>query len=376
MSVLKRVALATGTGAVAAALFAAAPAGASPLPAQHDDASAVFVQTDNTAGNAVAAYDRGRDGTLALAGTYLTGGNGGQLTGSVVDHLASQGSLVLDREAGLLYAVNAGSDTVTVFAVHGATLHRLQVIGSGGTFPVSITVHGTSVYVLNARDGGSVQGFVRAGTRLVRVPAWHRALGLNTTATPEFVNTPGQVAFTPGGRQLVVTTKANGNQIDVFGVGRNGLSSQPVVTSDAGNVPFAVTFESGGVLDVAEAGPSAVARFQLHRDGSLTLLSRTTTGQAATCWIASNGSVLYAQNAGSASVTTLSVTPTGVVDEGNTAADGGTVDATVAPDGRDLYVQTGAKGIVDEYAISGTTLTQVGSVTVAGAVGGEGIAAS
>ena len=51
----------------------------------------VFVQTDNTAGNQVIAYHRAGDGTLSLAGSYNTGGLGGQLTGSVSDHLASQG---------------------------------------------------------------------------------------------------------------------------------------------------------------------------------------------------------------------------------------------------------------------------------------------
>ena len=53
----------------------------------------VFVQTDNTAGNHVVAYDRAGDGTLTLDHAYSTGGLGGQLNGSVVDHLASQGSL-------------------------------------------------------------------------------------------------------------------------------------------------------------------------------------------------------------------------------------------------------------------------------------------
>ncbi len=40
-----------------------------------------------------------------------TGGDGGQLTGSVVDHTASQGALVYDSADGLLLAVNAGSNT-------------------------------------------------------------------------------------------------------------------------------------------------------------------------------------------------------------------------------------------------------------------------
>ena len=52
------------------------------------------------------------------------------------------------------------------------------------------------------------------------------------------------------------------------------------------------------------------------------------------------------------------------------------MDATTAGHGRFLYVQTGGAGIVDEYAVGGGgALTAIGSVTVAGAVGGEGITA-
>src|SRR6478752_3186143 len=85
----------------------------------HDSRGAddvVFVQTDDPAGNTVAAYDRADDGTLTLAGTYPTGGNGGVLAGSVVDHLASQASLVYDEHHALLFAVNAGSNTLSVFS--------------------------------------------------------------------------------------------------------------------------------------------------------------------------------------------------------------------------------------------------------------------
>jgi hypothetical protein len=40
-------------------------------------------------------------------------------------------------------------------------------------------------------------------------------------------------------------------------------------------------------------------------------------------------------------------------------------------------VETGAKGIVDEFRVgSGGSLTEIGSVTVPGAAGAEGIAAS
>ena len=55
--------------------------------------------TDNTAANAVVAYHRAADGTLTLAGTYYTHGLGGVLSGSVVDHTASEGALTYDRPA-------------------------------------------------------------------------------------------------------------------------------------------------------------------------------------------------------------------------------------------------------------------------------------
>lgn len=158
----------------------------------------VFVQTDNTAGNQVIAYHRARDGVLSTAGAYFTGGLGEILGGSVVDHTASQGSLTYDPWHSLLYAVNAGSNTVSVFAVRGDRLALRQVVSSGGSFPVSVAVRGDLVYVLNARSGGSVQGYRVLGSSLSALPGSSRALGLNPSATPEFTNTPGQVALTPG----------------------------------------------------------------------------------------------------------------------------------------------------------------------------------
>ena len=124
-----------------------------------------------------------------------------------------------------------------------------------------------------------------------------------------------------------MTTKANGNDIDVFAVRSGGrLSASPVVNSEPGTVPFAVTFDRAGHVVIAEAGTNALATFGLGQDGTITLLDA--------------------------------------------------VDATASAGGRFLYVQTGLNGIVDEFAVgSGGSLTQIGSVTVPSAVGGEGIAA-
>jgi 6-phosphogluconolactonase (cycloisomerase 2 family) len=365
-----------GAVALGAGLVLTPPASAAPPSGSGH--GAVFVATDAATGNRVVAYDRAADGSLHRVGSYPTGGNGGVLDGAVVDHTASQGALTADPRHGELYAVNAGSDTLSVFTVHGDRLRLRQVIGSGGAFPVSVTVHGDQVFVLDARGGGAIQGYRNAGGRLVAVPAWHRALGLDPAATPEFTSTPGQVAFTPDGRHLLVTTKAGTNSILVFAVGPHGaLSGRPVVRAEDGTVPFAVAFDARGHVLVTDAGPNAVATYSIRRDGTLVPLSVTPTGQAATCWIAVSGRFAVASNAGSGTVTRLALDGAGRTTRlGETAAGAGTVDAAFTRDGRFLYVQSGAAGQVSAFAVRPDgTLAPRGTVTVPDAAGGEGIVA-
>jgi 6-phosphogluconolactonase (cycloisomerase 2 family) len=253
------------------------------------------------------------------------------------------------------------------------------VLPSGGDFPVSVTVHGDHAYVLNALGGGSLYGYRLDGQHLTAISGSYRPLGLGTTATSAFTATPGQVAFTPDGTQLLVTTKATGNDVNVFAVGPDGrLSASPVVNTLTGAVPFAAAFDRDGHVVIAEAGPNAVATFTLSQGGQLTQLGIDGTGQKATCWIVRAGDHFYASNAGSGSVSGYDVAPSGGLTAlGNTATDAGTVDAAAAGHGRVLYVQTGRAGIVDEFAVAGDgALTPVGSVTVPGGAGGEGIAAS
>ncbi len=374
--------LVVGAGAILGLSTLVAPvvAGADP-PEQSSFGGAdhvVFVQTDNTAGNQVVAYDRAYNGTLTPEGTYNTGGLGGQLSGSVVDHLASQSSLTYDQRSADLYAVNAGSNTVSVFSVQRDHLALRQVVASGGTFPVSVAVYGSLVYVLNAENGGSVQGYVNFFGHLFPIPGSNRALGLNPTATPQFTNTPGQVAFSPDGSKLIVTTKANGSDIDVFGVGRFGLlSAAPVVNSEPGAVPFAVSFDAAGHLVIAEAGTNVLASFSLNPGGTVTPIATVGTGQSATCWVAPAQGFFYASNAGSASESQYSDSPGGTLAlAGQTTTDSGSVDASASIGGQYLYVQTGGNGIVDEFHIGGNgALAEIGSVAVPGAVGGEGIVA-
>ena len=175
-----------------------------------------------------------------------------------------------------------------------------------------------------------------------------------------------------------MTTKANGNDIDVFGVGGDGrLTAKPVVNSEPGTVPFGVSYDAAGNLVVAESGPNALATFSISGSGTVTQLDQVDNGQAATCWVVPAGGYFFVGNAGSGSESRYAAQPAGKVSLlGNTSTDAGTVDASVSAGGKFLYVQTGGAGIVDEYSIgAGGSLSWIGSVTVPGAVGGEGIVA-
>jgi 6-phosphogluconolactonase (cycloisomerase 2 family) len=331
----------------------------------------VFVQTNELDGNKIVVFERGRDGRLDRKDTYPTGGNGGIATpGTESDRLASQGSLVYDDRHDLLLAVNAGSDTFSVFRVRGERLSLEQVLPSGGQFPASVAVHRDLVYVLNAGGTGILQGFRIDDRRLSPLSGSARSLGLANTDPPDFLTSPGQVGFTPDGDQLLVTTKASRSTIDVYEVRRDGrLSETAVLNPSATPVPFAFTFDRRDRLVSGEAAASAVTTYTLRDDGTLTNPQSQSDNQVALCWIVEARGFFYVSNTGSDTLSGYRIDrdgrptligPTGIV--GTTEQ--GPIDMTTSAGGRFLYAQTGASGTVDEFRVNRDgTLTKLGVVT-------------
>lgn len=341
----------------------------------------VFVQTDSPAGNQVLVYDVAHDGTLRPDGAYATGGIGAQAAGSVVDHLASQGSLLYDPDQRMLLAVNAGSNTVSVFAVRGDHLFLRQVLPSGGQFPDSIAVFGHIAYVLNAGGAGGVSGFYVAGGFLLPIPHSARTLGLANTNPPNFLSSPGQVGFSPDGTQLLVTTKESTNAIDVFQVGLAGqLSATPTVTPSSAPVPYGFTFAPSGQLVVVQAGNSSLATYALAPSGSVTNEATVPDGGTAACWVTMTDGFYYVANSGSNTLSAYTVSPSGgvaLVGATGVAAstDTGPIDMAAVPSQSTLYAEAGGAGAIDELHVNGDgSLSSIGSVTGL-PVGIQGIAA-
>lgn len=381
MAVLKHPLRLASLGVVAALAVATPTAASAHGNGRSDDGHGtgdlVFVQTAEASGNTVVELERTRGGGLVQRGEFPTGGVGGTLDGAVADQLASQGSLTYDERSRLLYAVNAGSDTITVFAVQGDRLVRKQVIGSGGQFPVSVAARDGLVYVLNARGGGSVQGFVQSGGRLTAVPTWHRDLGFDPTASPEFVSTPAEVAFTPDGHTLVVSTKADGNSVLVFPLGFRGALGEPVTNTNVDAVPFGFVFDRSGNLVLASAGAGTISTHRIQQGGSLRTLDTEVTGGAAVCWVTGADGVFYVSNTGSDTLSIYTESGRGdLTKRGDVATGGGPVDSAVSSDGDFLYVETGVGAAVDVFRIGPHgSLTKTATVPVAGLAAGQGLVA-
>ena len=340
----------------------------------HDRSGAVYALTNQSTGNSVMVYARAADGTLSFFKSFSTGGAG---MGTGPDPLGSQGALVLGRWGRLLFAVNAGSNDISVFEVHGLRLRLLDKEPSWGKMPVSIAVHGRLVYVLNAGGTPNIQGFLITpfGGRLLHLNGSARDLAGGTSASA------AEIAFSPDGDVLMVTEKGT-NKLDTWSVDDFGYAHHPKTTDSSGATPFGFTFVHRFAI-VSEAGPSALSSYEVDDDGELELQTASLGDtQAANCWVIAtrDGHYAYTTNTGTGTISSYLVSRDGSLSllnaiAGNTGAGTAPIDMALSNDSRFLYVRDGLKGMVDGFEVADDgSLTPVGS---AGGVppGAQGLAA-
>jgi 6-phosphogluconolactonase len=296
------------------------------------NAGTVYTETNAAAGNQIAVFGRGNDGALVAQGTVSTGGLG---TGS---GLGSQGALAV--QGNTLYAVNAGSSTISALRIGGpGGLQLVAQVSSGGTKPTSVTVEGRYLFVLNA--GGTtpnITGFTTTGDALTPIPNSTRALG-PTASSPE------QIGFSPDGRSLVVAEKGS-NTIDTFAVGPTGVPSLGSATASAGAGPYGFGFDNNQHLVISEAAAGSVSSYTLFGGGLFPVSLSVSTGsptQGAPCWlvVSNDGRYAFSANAASNSISGFSIAPDGTLALlGYTNLGAGTshpLDEAIGNDGHVLY---------------------------------------
>jgi DNA-binding beta-propeller fold protein YncE len=313
---------------------------------------AVYTMTNQATGNQVLMYSRDSNGTLTLMGRFPTGGRG---TG---DGLGSQGSLVLGNHVPLLFAVNAGSNEISVLATMPTGLRLVHKVNSGGVRPISLTVHNRLLYVLNDGGGSSIAGFtVGQDGHLTPLPNSIRPLsgpGVN----------PAQIQFSPDGRMLVVTEKAS-NMIDVYRVGSDGLTTGPLAQPSAGLEPFGFAFHPlTGNLVVSEAandlpGQASASSYTLTNNGQLQVVSGAVHNmQQASCWVslADQLGIAFVSNTASGTISSYRLGQDGSLSLVNptaatTALGSAPQDLAMSQLNRYLYVLNAGTGNIGGYQV-------------------------
>lgn len=327
----------------------------------------VFIQTNESDGNRVFAFERDGDGRLAEPVVLATGGRG-----DGVAHLTSQGSVVLTSDGGELLVANAGSDDISILSVE-AKPEVVAVVPSGGSAPKSIAERDGLVYVLNTR-GGSLVGFRMSGGGMTEIAGSRRELGAGAD--------PAQVGFTPDGAGLVVTDRGL-DAILVFPVTVDGLLGEPRTTPSAGPTPYGFAF-AGDTLVVAEAfgaakGKAAASSYRVDGGGAELVTGSVGNGRSEICWAVSSadGRYVYTTNFADGAVSAYSVGSEGELVLGEAVAavavedEPGLRDEDLSGDGRFLYAIDADGGRIFGWRVEEGALAPVGSwnglpATVAG----------
>jgi 6-phosphogluconolactonase (cycloisomerase 2 family) len=337
------------------------------------EANGTVFTMDNSAGeNQVLVFNRGANGALTFANEVSTGGLG---TGA---GLGSQGGLALSRGHQWLFAVNAGSHEVSVFKVYPEGIILVNKVDSGGLNPISLTVSGNLLYVLNS--GGNVGGVdnitgftIDPRGQLHQIPG--SQAGLSGAG-----NSPAQVGFSPDGNVLVVTEKTT-SLIDTFVVDRTGVPIQHKIFPSPGTEPFGFAFDKRGRLLVTEAPGSAVSSYSVSEDADLALISRSVPdNQAAACWLAvtKDGQFGYTANAAANNTSGYRIARDGSISllnangiSGVTGA--GPNDLTFSEDGQNLYALNSG-GSISVFSLGANGALQPGAAVTVPA-NSDGVAA-
>jgi len=350
--------------AIAGIAMALAVAGASAAEA------VVYTMTNETDMNRVIAFALRPRGKLVELGRFETGGTG---TGG---GLGNQSALALDASDRWMFVVNPGDGSLTSFRLQPEGLQFVSRVPSGGFSPVSVTVFGTLVYVLNEGDPGdpagspdNISGFrFDTGGVLVPIPDSTRPLSQPLTD-------PAQIGFNKSGSVLLITEKAT-NALTTYVVQPDGTPAPTSLTRpSAVPTPFGFEFGDRDFVFVTEAnggGRGVVAVYRIDRaTGAVSdLVDRIDLGNA-TCWTVLNNdqTIGYATNTGSGTVSIYRIGFGGTVDpffkrrpNRHVAAGSRPLDAVLSQNNQHFFTLNAGNGEIRSFRVerSGALKRQAG----------------
>ena len=292
----------------------------------------VYIESNNPgrSQNAILAYkENASTGVLTAVpgGRYLTGGTGYRNAGPALGPDDSDKEIIASPDGHYLFAVNQGSNSISVFDVKvDGSLKPIKggPFGSGGVQPISLSFSNDRLYVVNRGDSaegksGTVAPNIttfdvgQSGT-LRAIPKSTVTLPLNLSTAQVLTSADGRFAFvdnfaTPSNLKVPLA-----NTLQPYAIGGDGkiaavrdgearLPKNPplvlgLVENPKNHVIYSGTAPGGGV-----------ASFHYDSTGKTTYIGTTKAPGIATCWlvISSNGKFLYATDSASNALSVYSL---------------------------------------------------------------------
>jgi 6-phosphogluconolactonase (cycloisomerase 2 family) len=242
----------------------------------------IYMMSNASTGNSVLDYTRNPDGTLSLSATVPTTGKGSG------KFLNSSGPVTMHPTGQFLFVVNAGDNTVSSFLVGASGLTFASKVGSGGTYPVSVTAHNKKVYVLNQGGSNNIAGLNLNTTTGVLSPLSGSKQSLSGPSVAA-----AQVSFTANGEYLIATEKGT-NYLDVFPVSAEGVAGPPTLYTSAGITPYGFAFDKKARVYITDANVSGLSSYSIPGGVMTPISGFVADGGGAACWVQINAAGTFA----------------------------------------------------------------------------------
>lgn len=329
----------------------------------------VYVESNISApnGNSIYAFQRGSTGNLTqIPGSpFLTGGAGIQYAGSNLGPFDSDQEIITNPEHTLLFAVNAGSDSIAVFHINDdGSLNPVDgsPFPSGGSDPDSLALNGNLLFVTNqssdfARPSTALPNYT---TMRVEQNGYLVPVDDDTNDTSHPYHTKVSVAAGSAPSQAYFVQDSNilfgadflGGLIEHFRVdGQGKLHQLPPIAlpasefdASAPRLPLGLwSNPRQPVLYVGYVTANKIGVYRYSEDGSLKFLRTIPNAGQGICWIRVNksGTRLYTTDTTTNQVSVYDSTDAEHPVEIQTftlAGVGNDFQLSLSEDGRSLYV--------------------------------------
>lgn len=306
----------------------------------------VYTAGNGSGANKIYIYRYDQDGNLTYQDAVASGGTG---TGM---QLESQGALAISEDKRYLFAVNAGSNSISSFEIDAnGGLLPLHTAASGGIRPVSLTIHQNILYVVHMGNN-TINGFtVAPDGKMTPIPNSARKLSTQDVA-------PAQISFAPSGRHLYITEKKT-DRISIFTIDNTGAPGQITVTASVGDTPFGFDFARDNYMIVSNAhsnlaGASSATAYHGVENGVLANVNgAVANGQTASCWVATSkhGRYAYVTNTLSNNISSYYIDRAGklLLTNARTGTGDSPIDIGVSLNNYNVFVLSASEGSIRAY---------------------------